>query len=79
MLQREIHFLKQVINGEGNRTSLSRRKVVATWPVHTKMTELRSFIGLPSYYRRLNKDFAKTAKPLQALTDEYARFYWTPE
>ena len=79
MLQREVHFLGHVISGEGIRTSPSKTEVVATWPVPTKVTELRSFIGLCSYYRRFIKDFAKTAKPLHALTAKYARFQWTPE
>ena len=79
MLQREVHFLGHVISGEGIRTSPSKTEVVATWPVPTKVTELRSFIGLCSYYKRFIKDFAKTAKPLHALTGKYARFHWTPE
>ena len=72
MLQREVHFLGHVISGDGIRTSPSKTEVVATWPVPTKVTELRSFIGLCSYYRRFIKDFAKTAKPLHALTGKYA-------
>ena len=79
MLQREVHFLGHVISGEGIRTSPSKTEVVATWPVPTKVTEVRSFIGLCSYYRRFIKDFAKTAKPLHALTGKYARFHWTSE
>ena len=79
MLQREVHFLGHVISGDGIRTSPSKTEVVATWPVPTKVTELRSFIGLCSYYRRFIKDFAKTAKPLHALTGKYARFHWTPD
>jgi len=34
----------------------------------TKQTQLKSFLGLCNVYRRLVKDFAKRAKPLNALT-----------
>ena len=41
--------------------------------------ETRSFLGLCSYYRRFVQDFAKTARPLHALTSKYARFLGTED
>ena len=35
-------------------------------------------LGLVRYYRKVIKDFTKTAKPLTLLTHHKAKFDWTP-
>lgn len=42
-------------------------------------TEVRSFVGLASYYRRFVKGFAEIARPLHQLTEKGRRFKWTEE
>ncbi len=44
-------------------------------PRHAK--ELRSFLGLASYYRRFIKEFARTASPLWEKTLEKINLEWT--
>ena len=39
--------------------------------------EVRSFIGLCSYYRRFIQGFATLAGPLQELTKKKVKFQWT--
>ena len=55
------------------------RKVEAMqqWPAPTSIAEVRSFLGLASYYRRFVLDFARIAHPLHALTAKGAEFVWT--
>ena len=79
LIQTEVLLLGHVISAEGIKTSPEKTDVVATWPVPRTVKETRSFLGLCSYYRRFVQDFAKTAKPLHALTGKYARFQWTEE
>ena len=43
------------------------------------MTEVRSFVGLCSYYRRFITGFADVAAPLHALRRKNARFIWGNE
>ena len=42
-------------------------------------TEVRSFLGLASYYRRYVKGFAAIAAPLHALTRKDALFHWSED
>ena len=41
--------------------------------------DVRSSIGICSYYRRFVKDFAKVAKSLHQLTETNKQFVWTNE
>ena len=77
LLQKTIHFLGHVISENGITTDPAKIQAVEEWPVPTNVTEVRSFIGLCSYYRRFVKDFAKIAEPLHHLTGKRARFEWT--
>ena len=46
---------------------LHRLKAVTEWPQPTTVTEVRSFLGFVSYYRRFIPNFSKVAKPLNKL------------
>ena len=41
--------------------------------------DIRSFLGMASYYREYVPNFSKIAKPLNALTRKHAKFAWTQE
>ena len=43
------------------------------------MKEVRSFLGLAGYYRRLVHNFSRIAKPLTTLLKKETMFNWTPE
>src|SRR6188768_3179422 len=79
LLQRKIAFLGHVISDAGITTDPAKIEAVSTWPTPKNVTEVRSFVGLASYYRRFVKDFAAVAAPLHALTGKNVRFHWTPE
>ena len=52
---------------------------VRDWPVPKSKHEVRSFLGLCSYYRRFVKGFATIAKPLHELTENKRNFQWSRE
>ena len=67
------------VSEDGIETDPEKIEAVATWPIPECVRDLRSFIGLCSYYRRFVRCFAEVATPLHALTGKYARFEWSEE
>lgn len=51
-------------------------EAVRGWPVPKNLTEVQSFIGLASYYRRFVKGFTDIARPLHQLAEKGRRFRW---
>ena len=56
-----------VVGQEGVSTDPDKIKAVIEWPRPTTVTEVRSFLGFVSYYRRFIPNFFKVAKPLNTL------------
>ena len=48
----KVSFLGHVVTNDGISVDLGKVDVVANWRRPTTMTEIRSFLGLASYYRR---------------------------
>ena len=46
------------------------------WKVPECVTEVCSFLGFASYYRRFIPEFAAIATPLTQLTRKHSRFKW---
>ncbi len=61
------------------RPELGKVDVIKSLPSPTCVREVRSFIGMCSYYRRFIPTFSEIAEPIIALTRKYAKFKWNDE
>ena len=60
-------------------TDSRKTEAVSAWPVPRFVAEVRSFLGLTSYYRGFIYEYAHIAKPLHGLTESGKEFLWTEE
>lgn len=63
----EVSYLGHVISSDGVSTDPGKIEVVSNWQNPNHVSELRSFLGFASYYRRFIEGFAKLAAPLHRL------------
>ena len=57
--QRRVTFLGYVVSAEGISTDPENVRAVHEWPTPRSVTEVRSYVGLCSYYRKLVAGFAQ--------------------
>jgi hypothetical protein len=75
----KVAFLRHVISAGGISVDPSKVKDVLNWKPPTNASEIRSFLGLASYYHQFIKDFSKMAKPMTKLLEKNKDFNWTVE
>ena len=63
---------------QGSQLTQRRWEAVQSFPTPTDLRQLRSFLGLASYYRRFIGQFSAIASPLHALTRKDVPFEWSP-
>src|SRR5947208_14886095 len=61
---------------DGIKPDPAKVEKVKNFPQPGNTTELRSFVGLISYYRRFIQDFSKISKPLFELTKKDQPHEW---
>lgn len=77
LFQREVKYLGHKVTSEGIHTDEDKIKAVKNWPRPTNLHELRSFLGLCTYYRRFVPGFANVAGSLHELTQKNRKFEWS--
>ncbi|MCO5577144.1 hypothetical protein L7F22_030967 [Adiantum nelumboides] len=72
----EIHFLGHIVSAAGVQMDPAKIEAICNWPDLKNVHEVRSFLGLCSYYRRYVQKFAEIASPLHMLTQKGVPFSW---
>ncbi|KAG9282328.1 hypothetical protein AMEX_G970, partial [Astyanax mexicanus] len=75
----QVQYLGHIISAEGVAVDPAKTEAVQAWPEPVNVREVRSFVGLASYYRRFVSGFAELARPLHKLTKKGVSFKWTQE
>lgn len=76
-LQTETNYLGFVINQNGIMPDSKKVEAIRSLPEPTCVREVRSFIGMCSYYRRFIPNFSGIAEVIIELTRKNAHFKWT--
>jgi hypothetical protein len=75
----QVRYLGHVISSKGIEASPDKVKAINEYPVPKTVKDVRAFLGLASFYRRLVPNFAQLAKPLTQLTKKDEKFEWKPQ
>ena len=74
MFRKKVQYSGHLESDQGIQTDAEKIKAIEDWPVPYTVKEIRSFLGLCSYYRRFVPDFATLAWPLIKLTEKNQEF-----
>lgn len=63
-LRKEVLYLGHTITSEGLKPNDDKIEAILKYPLPKTVTEIKSFLGLISYYRKFIKDLAKITRPM---------------
>ena len=72
-------FLGHLVSDKGICSDPTKTKSVQEWPIPRTVTEVRSFVGLCSYFRKFISNFSTVCNPLHVLTEKGRSFNWSEE
>jgi hypothetical protein len=75
----EVEYLGFDVGAEGIKPSLSKVQAILDWPTPENVTDVRSFLGLCSFYRKFIRWFSELAAPMTDLTKKDRKFVWDDE
>ena len=75
----KLVFLGFVVSAKGIEVDEEKVKAIQEWPSPTTISQVRSFHGLASFYRRFVRDFSSLAAPLTEVIKKNVPFKWEEE
>nr|GEW64260.1 putative reverse transcriptase domain-containing protein [Tanacetum cinerariifolium] len=72
----KVQFIGHIIDSKGIHVDPTKIESIKDWASPKTPTEIRQFLGLDGYYRRLIEEFSKIAKSMTKLTQKGVMFDW---
>jgi len=77
--QKKLKYLGHVISEAGVQPDPDKVDAILNISVPKTPKQLKSFLGLPGYYRKFIKDCSKKCEPLTRLLKKNVKFEWSAE
>ena len=75
--QKRIQYLGHVIYEEGIAVDPEKIRAIMEWPIPKDVADIRSFMGITSYYSRFIEGFSKIAYLITSLQKKGTKFTWS--
>jgi hypothetical protein len=73
----EVEYLGFDVGADGVKPCMSKVRAILDWPTPESVTDVRSFLGLTSFYRKFIRSFSEVAATLTNLTKKNKSWVWT--
>ncbi|XGW34292.1 hypothetical protein V3C99_018270 [Haemonchus contortus] len=77
LMEPKVEFLGHVLDRDGLHADPKKISAIREYPTPQTRSELKTFLGMCSYYRKFILRFSKIAAPLHEMTSEGTKFEWT--
>ena len=71
-----VKFLGHIVTADKIGVDPKKISTIQYWPLPQCVTQMSSFLGLASYYRRFFENFGKIAAPLTKMLENNRPFVW---
>ena len=78
LFQKELSFLGHIVSQKGIAPMNDRVEAIVDMPAPAEVSQLRTFLGMVSYYRAFIPGCSSVAAPLHRLTGKKVPFIWGP-
>ena len=73
----QVEYLGFEVGPRGIQASPEKVRAIIEWPRPKSVHDVRSFLGLASYYRRFVRGFSEMARPLTQMTRARVEWDWS--